>query len=72
MNAVDEFLKKNQDVASKYLKVISSMLNDYESYGYAEDTLAGIYENIESAGRVTKSQIDAVENIKDKPRRRYG
>lgn len=66
-DALSQFLNKNSDRAAKWMRIIDKMLDDGESYAYAEDTLVGIKQNIEENERVTDAQIQAVENIRDKP-----
>lgn len=66
MSAVDDFLNKKSVTAAKLRDAISSMLNSGD-YDYAEDTLIGIFEDTEKHDRATDAQIQAVENIRDKP-----
>lgn len=47
------------------------MLDDDESYGYAEETLADILEYVEKQGTITEKQMTAVRNIQDKPSNPY-
>lgn len=67
MSVLDDFLNKNKDIALKWQDVVSGMLNDVEAYGYAEETLIGIYEYIEENQSITQNQIDAITNIRQKP-----
>lgn len=67
MSVLDDFLNKNKDLATKWQDIVSGMLNDVKSYGYAEDTLMGIYDYIQENDAVTQNQIDAIINIKSKP-----
>lgn len=71
-NPLEQFLKKNSDRAVKWLAIVEGMLNDYDAYGYAEDTLVGIHDYIEENDNITDAQIQAVENIRDKPSQNYG
>lgn len=71
MSAIDDFLKKNEDRAVKWLEVISSMSND-EAYSYASDFLDSLYDDVADTGRITDAQIQAVENIQNKPSQNYG
>ena len=70
-NPVDVFIKKNQKLALKYLHIVEDMLGDNDSYGYAETTLAGIYDYIMFHKSITEKQIEAIGNIKDKPSGHY-
>jgi fibrillarin-like rRNA methylase len=71
MSVIDDFLNKKQETAEKWLPIISDMSND-ESYAYASDTLDGIYDDVCEEGRITDAQIQAVENIRNKPSQNYG
>lgn len=66
MSAIDDFLNKKQELADKYLVIISEMSNS-EEYAYASDTLDGIYDDVADKGRITDAQIQAIENIQAKP-----
>ena len=67
MSVIDDFLNKGQEKAQEYITIIEDMLNDYDSYHYAEQTLADILQDVEENGRITPRQIKAVENIRRKP-----
>src|SRR5204863_9532800 len=41
-----------------------------DEFEYAEETLSGILATLEETGRCTSRQVDAVDNIAAKPRRR--
>ena len=75
MNQIlDDFLEKNSVRAEEWKSVLESMLNDYDAYGYAEDTLISIYEYIDEHDKISDKQIQAIENIRNKPslyERRY-
>lgn len=64
-NVLDAFLSKKEDKALEYIEKIEDMLNDYESFGWAEYTLADIYKFIKKTGMITDKQIKAVDNIYD-------
>lgn len=65
-NPIGDFLKKKSNGASEYLAILEDMLNSGD-YRYAEQTLADIYSFIEKNDHITDAQIQAVENIKQKP-----
>ncbi len=67
MDAVSQFLKKNEAEAIEWTEILEYMLNDYDAYGYAEHTLSCIYNNVLTKNSITKNQIQAIKNIKDKP-----
>lgn len=69
---LDKFIHRNVDEVLEWTNIITSMIEDSEDFGYADDTLRGILETIESSGAVTDAQIRAVENIRAKPSSRYG
>lgn len=71
-DALEQFLNKNSDRAKKWQRVIEGMLNSDGDYDYAEETLGGILEYIEENDTITDAQIQAVENIQDKPSSSYG
>lgn len=62
-DALNAFIKKNDDRAQKYLNLVEEMMGDYDSYGWAESTLIGIYDWIMEHNSVTDKQIQAIENI---------
>lgn len=71
VDAVQQFLDKAEDRGNKYLGIIEEML-DSGDYDYAEDTLIGIADYIDTHFRITDNQIQAIENIKNKPSQPYG
>lgn len=70
LGALRNFAKKNDERAAEWLATIEGMLGDYEEYGWAEDTLIGIYDYIMENNAITDKQIQAVENIRDANRKR--
>lgn len=66
-----QFINKEKESAMLYEGVIEKMLNDTDEYEYAEDILVGILEYIKKEGYITAKQIEAVNNIKDKPTIEY-
>lgn len=66
-----QFLEHKENNYQEYLNIISEMLSSGH-YDYAEDTLVGIYEWVEEHETISQNQIDAVNNIKNKPRNHYG
>lgn len=66
-NAVQQFINKGKESAELYKNIIERMLNDTDEYEYAEETLCGILDFINVEGRITEKQMEAVDNIKDKP-----
>lgn len=71
MSAIDDFLNKNLERAEKWLPIISEMSTD-PAYEYASDTLDSIYDDVADEGRITDAQIQAIENIRNKPSQNYG
>lgn len=69
-NPINDFLNKKAKRASEYLEILEGMLNSGD-YMYAEQTLADIYGYVEEHQNITDAQVQAVENIKAKPRE-YG
>jgi|LSQX01.1.fsa_nt_gb hypothetical protein len=65
LGALHNFAKKHDERAAEWLQRIEDMLGDYETYGWAEDTLIGIYDHIMNTNSITDKQIQAVENIRD-------
>ena len=63
-NVLDSFLNNKAEGAADYMDKISNMLGDTDRYGFAEDTLIGIYNHIDRFGEVSQKQKDAVDNIK--------
>jgi YesN/AraC family two-component response regulator len=68
-NPLEQFLKKNNERADKYHRIIEEMMSAYAEFHYAQDTLLGIMEYIEKNGSVTDAQVKAVENIRNNPTR---
>ena len=66
-NPIEQFINKNSKRAEEYHEIIENMMDDYYSYGYAENTLLGILEYIENNDDISDAQVEAVENIKEKP-----
>ena len=64
IDVVDKFIQGRKEVASKYLEIIESMLDDYDRYCFAESTLVDIYDFITENGYITLKQIQSVKNIK--------
>lgn len=64
---LDKFLNRNIDEVLEIQRIIEGMLDELDEYGYAEDTLRGIYDMVEETGAVTPGQRTAVENIRAKP-----
>lgn len=60
---LDKFLAKHDDRAIKWTKIIEEMMGDFETYGWAQDTLIGIYDYVLQNNTITDGQIQAVENI---------
>lgn len=69
---LDKFLNRNIDDVLEIQRIIEEMLDEMDKYGYAEDTLRGIYDMVEETGAVTEGQRTAVENIRRKPSTKYG
>lgn len=71
---LDKFLKKFDDRATKWTAIIEEMMGDYERFGWAEDTLIGIYDYVLENNSISDGQIAAVENIRragENPQRRW-
>ena len=67
------FLNRNIDEVSEWMGKITWMLEEEaDLYEYAEDTLLGILDTIETTGKVTEGQKRAVKNIQNKPSNNYG
>lgn len=66
-DALEQFLGNKSKRAQEYRDTIEDMLGQYAKYGYAESTLIGILDFIEENNDVTNAQVQAVENIKEKP-----
>lgn len=71
MSVLDEFVNKKESLAIEWVEIIEYMLNDQESYGYAEGTLVDILTYAQDKGTITAKQIKAVENIKNAPSNPY-
>lgn len=71
-NPLQKFLNKNSERAQKYAAIIEDMLSSGLRYQYAESTLMGILDFIEKEDNITDAQVQAVENIKEKPNQKYG
>ena len=69
-NELEQFINKNLARAEEYREIIEDLLGDYASYHYAEPTLLGILDYIEENDAITDAQIEAVNNIKEKPNER--
>ena len=65
-NPISDFLNKKADKANEYHEILEDMLNSGD-YIYAEHTLADIYDFIEKNNHITDAQIQAIENIREKP-----
>jgi len=66
-NALEQFLGKYSKRAEEYQEIIEGMLSRWDAYGYAEQTLISILDYIEENDNITDAQVQAVENIKEKP-----
>jgi hypothetical protein len=62
---LDKFLGKHEDNAVKYLRIIEDLLADFETYGWAEDTLTGIWEYVDQNNSISEKQMQAVDNIRE-------
>lgn len=71
-DVLEQFLDKKAVRAKQYRKIIESMLGEWDRYGYAETTLIAILDFVEENNHITDAQIQAIENIKRKPSKRYG
>jgi hypothetical protein len=67
MSAIDDFLAKKRGNALYYKEVIEELLSSGLQYSYADDTLVSILEFIEESGTITEKQMQAIDNIKNKP-----
>ncbi|MEX2053937.1 MAG: hypothetical protein WD883_00055 [Candidatus Colwellbacteria bacterium] len=67
-----QFLSKGKARTEPYLELIDDLLNQYERYGYAGNTLMSIKEFIEESGTITDGQIRAIQNIKNNPSKKHG
>lgn len=66
-DALEQFINKNSNRAEEYREIIEEMMNNYSAYHYAESTLLGILDYIDENDTITDAQIQAIENIKEKP-----
>lgn len=66
-NPLEQFITKNHNRAEEYKEIIESMMRDYSSYHYAENTLLSILDFIEKNNLISNAQCRAVNNIKNKP-----
>lgn len=66
-NPIEQFLNKKSDRAEEYREIIEEMLGRYDAYGYAQETLISFLDYIDENKDITDAQIQAVENIKEKP-----
>ena len=72
-SVVGSFIGGKKARAEKYLKIIHKMLYDSNGdYDYADNTLEGIAECVEQCGYISDRQVEAVDNIKNKPSQFYG
>ena len=69
-NPLEQFLNKKIDRAEEYRKIIEGMMGNYFAYHYAEGTLLGILEFIEKNNDISEAQIQAINNIKNKPNKK--
>lgn len=67
---LDKFLGIHESNVEKYLSMIEEMLDDPDTYDWAEDTLQDIWASIDEYGIVTKAQMKAIENIRNAGHRR--
>lgn len=63
IDPISQFLVKKDAKAIEYAQKIEDMLDDWDGYGWAESTLAGIYKYIEDTGNITERQMVAVDKI---------
>ena len=70
-NVLDSFINKNSERANEYREIIEEMMGQGR-YSYAEQTLLGILDFIEEEDNITDAQVQAIENIREKPSERYG
>jgi hypothetical protein len=66
-NPLEQFINKNSNRAEEYHEIIEEMMGNHYAYGYAESTLLGILDYIDENDTITDSQVQAVNNIKEKP-----
>ncbi len=73
-DVVGDFIQGKENRADEYIEIIGEMMGRYDDYGYAQQTLLGILDYIEENNNITDRQVEAVENIRNKPSRkdRYG
>lgn len=71
-DVLEQFINKNSKRGEEYREIIEDMMGDFSAYGYAEDTLLGILDYIEKNDSITDAQVQAVENIREKPSENYG
>ena len=69
---LQKFINKGKRRADEYSQIIEGMMGDYSAYHYAEGTLLGILDYIEDNDAITDAQVEAIENIKQKPSKGYG
>ena len=70
-NSLEQFINKNSSRAQKYYEILEEMLKSGR-YIYAEHTLADILEYIDENDTITDGQIEAIQNIREKPSEGYG
>jgi len=70
-DVAQQFLDDRESEADEWRDQIMNMLND-EDYQYAESTLNGILEFVETEGHITVKQKQAIENIQSNPKDPYG
>ena len=70
-DAIEQFLNKTKSRADEYHNIIERMMGD-GTYSYAEGTLLGILDYVEENHTITDKQVEAIENIRQKPSRGYG
>ncbi len=71
-DVLEQFINKNSKRGEEYREIIEDMMGDFSAYNYAEDTLLGILDYIEENDSITDTQVQAVENIREKPSENYG
>lgn len=71
-NEIDKFINRNIDKVIQWTRFIEDMLDEPDLYGYADDFLRDVLGHIEQVGDVTDRQMKAIENIHNKPSKRYG
>lgn len=62
-SAIDSFIEKRKTIVNEYKAKIESMLEDRESYDWAEDTLMSIYDFMEERQFISDKQQAAVNKI---------